>query len=101
MKANTPMRLRTVRHIATGRESTQSTKKTKRMLKTGQFVEVGPELSTACRPSLVDCGALCARPSERNWRRSWTLADRAVAACGTGLLVTGGVWVAVLKMVGH
>ena len=37
------VRLRTVREIATGKERTQSSSKTKALLRTGEFVEVEPE----------------------------------------------------------
>ena len=37
------VKLRSVRCVATGKVTTQSTNKTKRLLKTGQYVEVTPE----------------------------------------------------------
>ena len=40
---NTPARLRTVRCIATGELLTQSSSKTKRLLKLGGYVEVRPD----------------------------------------------------------
>jgi len=72
MTHHTPMKLRAVRCVATGKVTRQSSNKTKRLLKLGGYVEVFPGESEA------ETVSTHGRASERNWRPLWMAATGSI-----------------------
>ena len=90
------VKLRSIRHKATGKITTQSTNKTKRLLKSGQYVEVSPtgEAVDADRLAHMPLGYRQAVNNEQaNARKAgrpllWVgLACVSIAVLATGILL--------------
>lgn len=74
MTHHTPQKLRTVRCVATGRVTSQSSNKTKRLLKLGGYVEVAPGYAVH-----VVTAPAHGRASGRGWRVVWIAATSVLA----------------------